>query len=1176
MSVSDRVSEVHSLHFDLSRLPAETPFMFHVGMRDYPLLAHTDDSRDEARESNRFLRLLPHDAITHRAEVAAPSDAVALGWATRPVVVDGIETRQVVSMSLLVPREVRLRDVRRGHLLQGSRLHPKLRYRRLGGNLLHSDLHALESAPDQIADFHDAYETAVALLFHHPELMNLNAGAHEGGPVTVIEECVRKALDEYDLLPEMILEHAADWSTMMRVMDDGKPAVDDQGKPLFTMDLHPEVKAMIANPLSRALVYAKQVEGLKGQLWSLQYGITKSEYSGAVKPKPKMLEAEVLRAAADVRWRLKNLTPSSGLVLEDVIPFTPALPGSNWRAEGTWSSQDDKSVGPFTPEMQKVLADGKLSVVFDELKGVLVAESGSSPKNYTVQLSSPASARKASGTCRLNADGTALQYLLTSSHGPFPAASFAAGEPPRPVHQIAVRDGGSNGTMMVKAKNHWLRHLSAYVEFLDPAGNAKAPPNWETRFPVPLADALYDSHPTKRYLDFVNPVEAMMGIPLPADTTHLSFPIPSDASMVRITWGGLGSGKRDPVACAVGENLTVTMEMALPVIMLAAGAAATSRGGFMAIIKEKPVLGAILVALAGAYVGLSDDPGKATLTIGKKLLPAIAKAGLGKLSQAIAEAIAVGAAKRAVPFLNVAFLLADIAATAASLGQTATAIRDSPRAHVTEITRSIDLKVTITSSRIWKKFPDHHHHVSVVVAYDSGTTLPALTKELPNTTISDDIVVEFKEVPAAGNLRVLVFFYAENGWQSGQGASAWMKAEGNTAGSPVLTVPPIEIDVNEVPLGKWSVYEHMEKIGVENGKHVWKASPPPTATKFSKATGPGVIEKLHSITVAQFPQMVGYAWQATELNVSPDDPAKPATNRSLFTVQNLSLLQSPESAYAAPNVGFTNPGGIAYDIVSPDDGSGRNFFIDPTRGAYDETGNPAGGFHLRRVRVSFKGPVPEYKPRTNESWGRFLDGVDSMVIHPHGYVFAIRRGTNKIFRLQIPDIAVPDSEATMASMFSSEGTRDGLIRGPVAITLALDGRVLVLEGSNERAQCFDIHGNPVAYFTDPVTRAATPVLSVRRDERMTLLDMAVEAKGHIFVLGHSGDGRKPADYRVDLYDPSGAFLTSTRNFTAARITVDLLRNLFALNYEVLLGRNGRTEPSISHWRPPAPPRKGEA
>ena len=86
----------------------------------------------------------------------------------------------------------------------------------------------------------------------------------------------------------------------------------------------------------------------------------------------------------------------------------------------------------------------------------------------------------------------------------------------------------------------------------------------------------------------------------------------------------------------------------------------------------------------------------------------------------------------------------------------------------------------------------------------------------------------------------------------------------------------------------------------------------------------------------------------------------------------------------------------------------------------------------------------------------------------------------------------------------------------------------------------------------------------------TLLDMAVEAKGHIFILGHTGSGKSPADYRLDLYDPAGVYLTSTGNFTAARITVDLLRNVFALNYEVLDTNGRRPEPGVSQWRPPAP------
>jgi hypothetical protein len=104
MSASERPSEVHSLHFDFSGLPAETGLTYHLGMRDYPILPHTEETRNAARESNRFLRLLLPSAITLRAAVDAAADAVALGFSTRDVDVDGIRTTQVLSMAIKMPR----------------------------------------------------------------------------------------------------------------------------------------------------------------------------------------------------------------------------------------------------------------------------------------------------------------------------------------------------------------------------------------------------------------------------------------------------------------------------------------------------------------------------------------------------------------------------------------------------------------------------------------------------------------------------------------------------------------------------------------------------------------------------------------------------------------------------------------------------------------------------------------------------------------------------------------------------------------------------------------------------------------------------------------------------------------------------------------------------------------
>jgi hypothetical protein len=84
---------------------------------------------------------------------------------------------------------------------------------------------------------------------------------------------------------------------------------------------------------------------------------------------------------------------------------------------------------------------------------------------------------------------------------------------------------------------------------------------------------------------------------------------------------------------------------------------------------------------------------------------------------------------------------------------------------------------------------------------------------------------------------------------------------------------------------------------------------------------------------------------------------------------------------------------------------------------------------------------------------------------------------------------------------------------------------------------------------------------------VTYISMSTERKGYIYVLSYTGDGSSVADYRLDIYQPSGAWLARTTGVNAARIVVDMWRNLYTLNYESFLGPGGRTEPSVSTWIP---------
>lgn len=85
------------------------------------------------------------------------------------------------------------------------------------------------------------------------------------------------------------------------------------------------------------------------------------------------------------------------------------------------------------------------------------------------------------------------------------------------------------------------------------------------------------------------------------------------------------------------------------------------------------------------------------------------------------------------------------------------------------------------------------------------------------------------------------------------------------------------------------------------------------------------------------------------------------------------------------------------------------------------------------------------------------------------------------------------------------------------------------------------------------------------------LDIAVESKGYIYVLMAQKSGGAPA-FSLDIYSPDGSPLLDKpqSGVNAARITVDQWRSLFTLNYNVVLGPNGRTEPGVSEWMPSTP------
>ncbi|MEY2499418.1 MAG: hypothetical protein QOD12_2974 [Verrucomicrobiota bacterium] len=138
--------------------------------------------------------------------------------------------------------------------------------------------------------------------------------------------------------------------------------------------------------------------------------------------------------------------------------------------------------------------------------------------------------------------------------------------------------------------------------------------------------------------------------------------------------------------------------------------------------------------------------------------------------------------------------------------------------------------------------------------------------------------------------------------------------------------------------------------------------------------------------------------------------------------------------------------------------SPNNFYLDTRTYGKD------GVRHLRRVDLQ-DNSVHTFDYDSTKSWGAFtMTNLDAIVVHPHGYVAAISYRDHQMTILRLPDDAVDDADAPRALPVSGQGVREGLMQGPVAMTITADGRILVLEQVNARIQAFDTFGNPVQCF----------------------------------------------------------------------------------------------------------------
>lgn len=641
----------------------------------------------------------------------------------------------------------------------------------------------------------------------------------------------------------------------------------------------------------------------------------------------------------------------------------------------------------------------------------------------------------------------------------------------------------------------------------------------------------------KTKLTSLSATNTILGIPTPTDPTALAFDM-GQASSVEFYFGSLGSSDWDNDVSTEGALLTGLWQYGVPTVFLVAGKAVTSTQTFNKIVNDKDLRAAAL-AIAFAVVG-GAVPTAAALYNSKKVLSSFADVVLGLVLQKgmetlgkwLGEQVAAGAISSAFGPVGLVFRAAATLLDIEMMAITTCEVLASPACVKATVARAIDVSLTLLPDPKHGEAGDHGTAVwpalaqeyVVTLEYKGGTTRQLLGV-FPDTTAGAPLPLLFADVPAGGEFRILAGVYSRSGWLAGSWQSDWIKAEPSTGSTLELGEKPIT--ENLVPLAPDTQYVFKEGVDTSSGDFAWKAGAPPTATLADlNCSAPSSLCDLVSITINNSAYQIGYAWRASGQNLPPDNASAPPSDEQMFVLQNLSVLAKPGSRLKRSDVGLVNRPGIAYapsyderDEIDP-----SNFILDPRDSVMNlrrmTLDGEVGSFNLGKVGL--------------ESWGRFpLANLDALAVHPSNLVLAASFKESKLMILPIPEKGSVGDDAPTALMVSGKGIRQGLVDGPKAMTVAPDGRILVLESKNLRVQAFDTKGNPVQCFTPTPPLLDLPLAEVAEDldaQRVprALASALVEAGvGALFTLKDTFVAQLDAHRFAPEHDPLIAALANS-------------------------------------------------
>ncbi|MBV8071437.1 MAG: hypothetical protein JO270_16120, partial [Acidobacteriaceae bacterium] len=541
-----------------------------------------------------------------------------------------------------------------------------------------------------------------------------------------------------------------------------------------------------------------------------------------------------------------------------------------------------------------------------------------------------------------------------------------------------ILDGSASGLQMnLQATNSFVRFLGIYIVFYDDQQNqipvSKVPGiSANSGLDLPGSNAVY--------LGTINPQLTLFGAPILNATYNISFTWPGNASSAQVLASGLGgSGSHyDKETETIGIIMTSLFCFIAPSILVGVAAVPGAFTGFLKALLLADFLTLLLEETLEIWLLINGNKANLLTVFWQALVKSLAYPLNGFIAAAawffafVNLSAASEAAELALPIAGAIIKAIAAAEVLADLARATHDVVVSPWTYRNKLTLTEDITVALAHDPNNDEFPALATHYVATAIFDDGMPhqLPAIPMPPPpkgqnGVTTLPNLV--FKDVPAGGNVNVMVAFYSDSGWQAGQGETGLLPNVPGTFQNP----PTITLTQNQVPIGPTTQYLHQSKTALDaNGNRIWfDTNTGPT----EKATGscenaPGQLCSFRKITVTQgtssLPGNIGYAWGAYSSAVTA---CAGGGTGQLDQMANIGSLD-PQARYAASACGL-NPGvKLAYSLQA---NPATNFYLD------------ASNKLLRPVQLA---PPQFADPRQKLAVGMLnLDSTD-LLLHPGGKV----------------------------------------------------------------------------------------------------------------------------------------------------------------------------------------------